>query len=56
MRYQLCYVRSSLRHSPDQQEELLQATQDSTEIDAAEDGVAGGGEKWVDEDGMAKCV
>ena len=53
-RHQLRHAGSSLRHSPDQQEELLQAAQDSAEIDAAEDGAAGGGKERTVEDGVVK--
>ena len=54
MRHQLRYAGSSLRHSPDQQEEFLQAAQDSAEADAAEDGAAGGGEERTIYDCMGK--
>ena len=53
-RHQLRHAGSPPRRSPDQQEELLQAAQDSAEVDAAEDGAAGGGEERTVYDCMGK--
>ena len=51
-RNKLRYAGSTPRHSPDQQELLLQEAEDCAENHEAEDGADRGGAEWAVEDGV----